>query len=260
MKKNYHTHTYLCRHATGTVDEYVQQGIKQGLITLGFSDHASYPYPGNYRSRFRMSLEETQLYVDMLLEAEKKYVGQININIGYEAEYYPACFEAFLKHVRQYPIDYLILGQHFTNNGYDGIAAGAIGDSEENLKKYVDQVIAGMESGIFSYVAHPDIVNFTGPEGIYEQEMGRMILRAAQLDIPLEFNLLGFREQRRYPTDLFWKMVADEGSRVKTVLGCDAHRAIDVADPVIIQKAEDKLRSLGIVPVEEIEFRPVRGD
>ncbi len=260
MKKNYHTHTYLCRHATGTVDEYVQQAIKRGLVALGFSDHASYPYPGSYRSRFRMSLEETQLYVDMLLEAEKKYAGQIQIHIGYEAEYYPACFESFMAHLRKYAIDYLILGQHFTNNEYDGIPAGAIGNSQENLKKYVDQVIAGMETELYSYVAHPDIVSFTGPESIYEEEMGRMIRRAASLDIPLEFNLLGFKESRRYPTDLFWKMVAQEGSKVKTVLGCDAHRVEDVADPVIVQRAEEKLRSLGITPIEEIEFRPVRGD
>ena len=44
--------------------------------------------------------------------------------------------------------------------------------------------------------------------------------------IPLELNLLGLRDHRRYPRDLFWEVAAEEGNAV--VLGSDAHTPGDV--------------------------------
>ena len=52
---NYHTHTYRCGHATGTDREYVENAIKVGLKTLGFSDHAPYVFEDGYRSSMRMA-------------------------------------------------------------------------------------------------------------------------------------------------------------------------------------------------------------
>ena len=259
LKKNYHTHTVRCHHAQGTMDEYIQTGISRGLEVLGFSDHAPYPYKNKeFSSNCRMSLAETKDYVADIQKARETYEGKIKLLIGYEVEYYPDCFEDFLKHVTQYPVDYLILGQHFLNNEYDGQSVGMPVIFEAPLKKYVDQVISGMESGVISYVAHPDVINFIGSEKIYEKQMKRLIDRAAVLGIPLEYNLLGFREKRRYPKDFFWQMVGAEGSRITTVLGCDAHRPVDVADPKVIEEATRKLATYGIVPSQEIELRPVK--
>ena len=39
MIANYHTHTYRCRHASGTEEEYIYQALDGGLEELGFSDH-----------------------------------------------------------------------------------------------------------------------------------------------------------------------------------------------------------------------------
>ena len=46
--------------------------------------------------------------------------------------------------------------------------------SEERLVKYVDSVIEGMESGRYKYVAHPDLVYFTGEDEIYEKHFTRL--------------------------------------------------------------------------------------
>ena len=43
LKANYHTHTYLCGHATGDVDDYVNEAIRLGFSELGMSDHAHTP-------------------------------------------------------------------------------------------------------------------------------------------------------------------------------------------------------------------------
>ncbi|MCK7488353.1 MAG: PHP domain-containing protein [Bacillus subtilis] len=42
VKNNYHTHMYLCKHATGHVKDYVKEAIKLGFHSLGMSDHAPF--------------------------------------------------------------------------------------------------------------------------------------------------------------------------------------------------------------------------
>ena len=59
MYANFHTHTYLCRHASGEPEEYVKTAIKNGLKVLGFSDHVPYPFTNGYHSGFRMEVSET---------------------------------------------------------------------------------------------------------------------------------------------------------------------------------------------------------
>ena len=43
LKANYHTHTYLCGHAVGDVEDYVNEAIRLGYTELGMSDHAHTP-------------------------------------------------------------------------------------------------------------------------------------------------------------------------------------------------------------------------
>ena len=41
MRSNFHT--YRCKHAGGTEQDYVLAAINQEVSILGFSDHAPYP-------------------------------------------------------------------------------------------------------------------------------------------------------------------------------------------------------------------------
>ena len=54
MKKlriDLHNHTYLCNHASGTMEEYVQEAINKGIDIFGFSCHA----PMNFDIKYRMT-------------------------------------------------------------------------------------------------------------------------------------------------------------------------------------------------------------
>ena len=42
IQTNYHTHTYLCRHATGTIDDYINRAIELGYTDIGISDHCPF--------------------------------------------------------------------------------------------------------------------------------------------------------------------------------------------------------------------------
>ena len=59
-----------------------------------------------------------------------------------------------------------------------------------------------LETGLYTYLAHPDLINFTGSETFYRREMERLCLAAKELNIPLELNLLGLRANRTYPSKM----------------------------------------------------------
>ena len=149
-----HTHTFRCGHASGTEREYIENAIAAGFDTLGFSDHAPYVFRDGYYSGFRMRPELQEDYVTTLLALREEYKGKIDIKIGYEAEYYPEFFEDFLKLITRYPVDYLIMGQHFIENEMSGKYSGVSSDDEGYLKQYVDQVIEGMKLSLI-HISEP---------------------------------------------------------------------------------------------------------
>ena len=267
MKHNYHTHTFRCHHASGTEREYIETGLANGLTTLGFSDHAPYCFPGSYYSNFRVDLDMTTDYFETLGKLREEYREthpELTILLGFEMEYYPELFERTLdfidKHAAVLPsgekagLEYLILGQHMTKNEYDGgIPAGRPDDDEEKLRDYVSQVIAAMETGCYTYVAHPDMVNFEGKESIFEKAALELCTAAKELNVPLEINLLGLHEHRHYPRDLFWDVASSVGC--KAVLGCDAHAAERVGNPVLVAEGEAFAKAHGLVLLEEVEIR-----
>lgn len=116
MIANYHTHTTRCHHAEGEDRQYVETAIERGLKILGFSDHTPYYYDGDYVSGVRMLPEEVEGYVESIQRLKDEYKSQIEIKLGFETEYYPKYFEKLLQLYAQYPVDYIILGQHFLNN------------------------------------------------------------------------------------------------------------------------------------------------
>ena len=59
MRSNYHTHTYRCNHATGTIEDYVKEAIKANIDEIGISDHL--PHPGkNIDNYHRMAYEDLE--------------------------------------------------------------------------------------------------------------------------------------------------------------------------------------------------------
>ncbi|MBQ6118868.1 MAG: PHP domain-containing protein, partial [Clostridia bacterium] len=110
---NYHTHTFRCGHAEGTDREYIETAIKAGYKTLGFSDHSPMVFDTDHHSGYRMSLDQAEGYFTALSDLKREYRDDIAIHIGVEAEYYPATHGRFMEFMRQYPCEYMLLGQHF---------------------------------------------------------------------------------------------------------------------------------------------------
>ena len=229
MLANYHTHTTRCMHAVGSEREYIEEAVGNGFKILGFSDHVPQPYPDDFKSHIRMTMDELPDYIDTLLGLREEYRDRIEILIGFETEFFPKYFDRLLKELRKYPVDYMILGQHNVPDERDGFYVGNRTDDAEKLRAYVDYTIEGMKTGLFTYLAHPDLINFTGDDGAFRKHMERLIGAAIDLKMPLEINMYGFLDHRNYPCDRFFRMAQEMGADF--VIGCDAHRPDVVRQP-----------------------------
>lgn len=230
MRCNYHNHTFRCGHASGTEEDYIKKAIAEGITTVGFSDHTPYFFPGNYVSYCRMEPHEIGGYFDTLVRLREKYRGYVDIKIGFEAEYYERYFPRLLDEYRKYPLDYLIWAGHYIGHegAEDSFCAFDSTMDMARMSAYVDNAILAMNTGRFSILAHPDMINFVGDRDFYRQESRRLIAEAKRLSIPLEINLNGIRDKRYYPCDDFWRIAGSMGAIA--VIGFDAHQVAHVAD------------------------------
>lgn len=249
--KNYHTHTTRCYHASGTEEEYVLSAIKAGYTELGFSDHTPWHYNSRYHSTMRMEEDKLSDYVDTLLNLKEKYKDKISIKIGLECEYFPEYMGWLRETINKYSIDYIILGNHFDKTDETGIYYGRPLNKQQ-LTDYVDSCIEAMKTGLYSYLAHPDLANYDENDEFYAQEMTRLCMAAKEMDIPLELNLLGFSTKRHYPNVLFFVIAKKVGNRI--IIGTDAHESEALLDKETYDKAYDFIHDFGLEFTEEIKF------
>lgn len=249
MIANYHTHTKRCHHASGEDREYVEAAIEAGLKILGFADHCPWVYQDkNFVSGIRLAPWEVDDYFYSLESLKKEYAKDIKIYIGFETEHCPDMIPEQDKLLADYPLDYMICGQHFLKAEYESFYAGRPHADEEFLKAYVDTAIAGMKSGRYLYLAHPDLVNFTGDETVYRNHMKRLCEVLKELDIPVEINVLGLSEGRRYPARRFLELAKETGN--KAIIGVDAHSPKQLLNAEAVERAKGLCREFGLPVVD----------
>jgi histidinol-phosphatase (PHP family) len=248
--QNLHQHTTFC-DGHNTPDEIVQHAIELGFGAIGFSGHCYMPFAEYYC----MSLEGTKEYRKEIARMKEKYADQIQILLGVECEYYPTYFAETVQHLRDAGINYMIQGQHWIGDEENEPYCGSATDSETVLRRFVDQTIEGMKTGLFTYLAHPDLLRYVGDDESYERHMARLCEAAKELDMPLEINLLGFRAGRNYPDTRFWKLAGEAGCKV--LLGCDAHMPEDFLDKTAIEKAMAMVQQYGLTLLETVPLQSI---
>ena len=255
MIANYHTHTWRCNHATGREEEYVRNAIDRRFEILGFSDHTPYLFPGEYYSYFRMKPEQLMDYCDTVRLLQKKYADQIRIPLGVEVEYYPALFPRLLPVLQEAGIEYMLLGQHFVGNEVGEHYSGSPTADVSILKKYCFQACDAMQTGLFTYLAHPDLIHFKGDPKEYRAHMRWLCSEARSCRIPLELNMLGSWSGRHYPNTAFWELAAEEGCDV--ILGCDAHAPDHLLKTETEGQLLEMIRQYGLHLLEKAPLRSI---
>lgn len=258
-KTNYHMHTKRCMHASGKDEDYVRSAIAGGYEEIGFSDHSPWHYKSDYIAHMRMREDQFQEYYESVVALKEKYKDQISIKIGLECEYFPAYMDWLKQLLKDYQLDYIILGNHYYKSDEDRIYFGTACDTEKMLKTYVDEAIAGMETGLYSYLAHPDL--FMRARRVFDEvarrESYRLCEAAKRLHIPLEYNLAGAQyndvmKTMQYPHTEFWKVAAKVGN--VAIIGVDAHEPKALETDVYRNQGLALCKALGIPVCDTIKF------
>lgn len=245
MNYNYHTHTYMCRHASGTPAEYIEKAIAGGIEFMGFSDHIPHIAKDGTQSSYRVPYDKAREYVSELADLRDKYKEKIEISIGFESEYYPEVFDEMVNYAVSVGCEYLILGPHFLREERpEDEHTITPTESLDALKNYVSNVTSAIESGAFTYVAHPDIFNFKGDVSVYREYMRKICKASREHNVPLEINFLGIRDNRNYPNELFWQVAGEEQAPV--TFGFDAHTVDSACDRESQKRAEEISKKYGL--------------
>jgi len=220
ITKNYHTHTWRCKHATQDVSAYCQAAIDAGITVLGISDHTA--LPDNRWPHIRMDIEELPAYCAAVDKAAEDH-PQLKVLKSAECEYAPE-YDAFFRDtlLGELQFDYLVGAAHF---------------SLPALQAYSRYFIESMESGLFAFMAHPDLFGnaYLSWDENTIAASNEIFTAAAELKMPLEINGYGLRKPKietrdgmrcMYPWLPFWELAASH--EVLFIVNSDAHHPEDV--------------------------------
>lgn len=220
MQANYHTHTRWCKHATGEIEDYIEAAIGAGLKELAITEHV--PHKDNLDAR-RIQWEEFAAYDQALESAIQKYRTDIRVIKGFECEYYPEALDTYQMFKEQFGYKLLILGQHRSgkNREYDNFAV----KTEREMQIYADEVCKGLETGLFTFLAHPELALQGYPyawDEACERVMRQIYSMCEHRNIPVEINANGFWDHRAYPSRD--ALILSKEYKLRYLINSDAHR------------------------------------
>lgn len=238
---NFHTHTYRCNHAQGTVHDMCQAALEQGITTLGFSEHVPFESVEKNTLYHRIPHGDLIIYRQEIREAQKEFPG-LQIFAGLELEFETDYFSGYYPELRErLDLDYMIGGVHYIYKESGDMLPFWVESADVGFKEYrlfMEGNIRFMESGLLLYLAHPDAFSKFYPYWTKEMEaVTRDVFAcAADLQIPLELNANGWRKKdiicpdgssrKAYPWLPFWELATEYN--VQCVVGSDAHKPEEV--------------------------------
>lgn len=254
ITSNYHTHTYRCHHAEGDCTDYILEAKRAGLRTLGFSEHI--PLPNDRWGHVHMDREQLPEYVDTVRKLQLQH-NDLAVLLGGECEFVRE-HASFYKDVLlgEYDFDYLLGAPHWIPCDGEWIGFTHL-ENAHHLDCFASYCIDVIESGLFRYIAHPDV--FMAGYGKWDANAASCasdIIDAAVCNqIPLELNANGLRksavksideiDNAAYPNRSFWQMVSEKGAAV--IIGSDAHAPSLLVDSIDICEELAQRLSLNLI-------------
>ncbi len=104
---NLHTHS-VYSDGKSQPREIVEEAIRQGLTTIGFSEHSPLPFDNT----FSVKSADMPRYVAEIAQLKAEFKDKIDIYCALEADYLTGVSEPFSVTKEKYHLDYLIGGVH----------------------------------------------------------------------------------------------------------------------------------------------------
>lgn len=225
-----HMHTPLCKHASGTPQEYAQAALDAGLTGITFTDHM--PMPEWYDAPWRMHLSELDRYVQWVQEAQQAFAGKLEIRLGLEGDFHPGTERYVEKVLTRHPWDYVIGSIHYIGAwGFDNpefIAEYDNRDLTALYQQYYQLATQAAKSGLFDAIGHLDLPKKFGHLQLDLSLAFEALDAVAAAGMALDYNTAGYRKpvKEAYPSP---SLVAEAVKRgIPFVLGSDAHKPEEV--------------------------------
>ena len=107
QKHNLHTHS-IYSDGKSQPREIVEEAVRQGMTTLGFSEHSPLPFDNT----FSVKSADMPSYVAEIAQLKEEFKNKIDIYCALEADYLTGVSEPFAVTKEKYHLDYLIGGVH----------------------------------------------------------------------------------------------------------------------------------------------------
>lgn len=238
MKFDLHTHHDRCGHAEGSIRDYIEAAIEQGLSVIGISDHSPYfadrsdqPFP-----KIAMARSEFPRYVEEVLKLKREYAGKIDVLLGVESDFFPEHIDVYRRFYEPYPFDYIIGSVHksngvsiFNKNRWKGLSP------ERQVKEkeiYYDMIAQSARSGLFQILGHIDAMKGFYPSfsDIQTKAVEDTLRIIGECGLAIEVNTSGKTKDVGgwYPSDSILELALHYG--VDITFGSDAHVPSRVGD------------------------------
>ena len=227
MLADYHTHTPLCHHADGTPREYVEAALAAGLTEYGVSCHA--PVQPEPFDEWRMLTSDLPAYFEWVNAARNCADGRIPVRLGLECDWLPGCQGWIEELTGRARWDYLIGSVHYLGNrNFDSphlLDSWSEIGVEEAWSRYWEQYSAMARSGLFDFLAHPDLIKKFShrPDGDLRRFYEPAIEAIAESGCAIELNTAGWHKPcaEQYPDSGFLSLSFEAG--IPLVINSDAH-------------------------------------
>ena len=158
------------------------------------------------------------------------YGDRISLIKGFECEYSPEHMNDYIMFRHEYGYRLMGLGQHDVGPGHS-IFMFSRNKPDIAVRYYADDVCAGLETGFFDFLAHPELLLYRyggGFDAECETAFRQIFSCCEKLDIPLEINGSGYLEGRDYPSAD--ALILSKDYKLKYMINMDAH------DPQLLRK------------------------
>ncbi|NVM16930.1 MAG: histidinol-phosphatase HisJ [Candidatus Lokiarchaeota archaeon] len=252
--EDWHTHNSLCKHAVGTMEEYVKRAIELNLNVIGISDHFPYeyliseipsleqiPYEG-----YAMTLNKVDGYISRLEQLRNIYQDQIKLRFAFEVDYFKNQDHVLNRYLKNYKgkLDY-IFGSVHVLFGKAGIFAFDDGRFLNKYKEYDvnDEVYLEFYTTLQDMIKSPtfdfDIVtHFDLPKKFDKRVENKKLIMDKVIEtlelvkkrnLTVEINTSGLRKEvkEQYPSEEIIREMYNLD--IPILLGSDAHQPKEIA-------------------------------
>ena len=243
---DYHVHPDFSFDAEGSVDDFCQMGLAQGLAEICFTTHYdTNPILIQKKRSIRIngelhehSIKNFGAYVDAVKTANEQYNHYgLSVKCGVELGYYPGCEQETKELFETYPLDYKIGSIHEVDE-YEICYEKSMKKCGEELPleefgdRYFSLVRKLLESNLFDVIGHLDRYRTYGLKcygeeikTIHKNYIEPVFELMKSNDVGYEINTLSvhFKESDYYPSMDIINMARSSGTRIMSI-GSDAHK------------------------------------